>query len=71
MILRERHLLGGYREAWRLRSKARARRRQIQRAPAQWFGTVGVGAPPFGLTSAAYDGSAAAAGTRARTAPRW
>jgi GT2 family glycosyltransferase len=41
VILRERHLLGGYREAWRLRGGARRRRRWVQgRRRAT---------PPFGL----------------------
>jgi hypothetical protein len=30
VLLRERHLLGGYAEAWALRAGARRRRRQVQ-----------------------------------------
>jgi GT2 family glycosyltransferase len=41
VLLRERHLLGGYRDAWRLRGRARLRRRLIQERRR--------GSPPFGL----------------------
>ena len=41
VLLRERHLLGGYRDAWRLRSQARRRRAQVQARRR--------GRPPFGL----------------------
>jgi GT2 family glycosyltransferase len=41
-LLRERHLLGGYREAWRLLPAARRRRRLIQ-------GRRRLSLPPFGL----------------------
>lgn len=49
-VLRERHLLGGYRDAWQLRHAARERRRQVQQRhrQAQARG-LGSGAPPFGL----------------------
>jgi GT2 family glycosyltransferase len=43
VLLRERHLLGGYREAWRLRRGARHRRELIQARRR-------VTLPPFGLT---------------------
>jgi GT2 family glycosyltransferase len=42
VLLRERHLLAGYREAWRLLPRARARRRLIQSRRR-------VELPPFGL----------------------
>lgn len=42
-LLRERHLLGGYREAARLARRARGRRRQVQARRR-------VAVPPFGLT---------------------
>jgi GT2 family glycosyltransferase len=50
VLLRERHLLGGYRDAWRLRRAARDRRRQVQQGhrQAQARGFAGPG-PPFGL----------------------
>lgn len=50
-VLRERHLLGGYRDAWQLRHAAWERRRQVQQRhrQAQARGLVGSGAPPFGL----------------------
>ncbi|MGH2866210.1 MAG: glycosyltransferase family 2 protein [Solirubrobacteraceae bacterium] len=50
VVLRERQLLGGYRDAWRLRAAARQRRRQVQQRhrQAQASGSVGPG-PPFGL----------------------
>jgi GT2 family glycosyltransferase len=41
VLLRERHLLGGYRDAWRLRAGARRRRRLVQASPLK--------SPPFGL----------------------
>jgi hypothetical protein len=41
-VLRERHLLGGYREAWRLLPGARRRRAQVQARRR-------VELPPFGL----------------------
>ncbi len=43
VLLRERHLLGGYRDAWRLLPGARRRRRWVQRRRR-------VELPPFGLT---------------------
>jgi hypothetical protein len=43
VLLRERHLLGGYREAWRLRRGARRRRALVQTRRR-------VSLPPFGLT---------------------
>ena len=45
VLLRERHLLAGYRDAWRLLPRARARRRVIQRRRAP-------GRVPFGLAPA-------------------
>jgi GT2 family glycosyltransferase len=50
-VVRERHLLGGYRDAWQLRHAARERRRQVQQRhqQAQARGLVGPEAPPFGL----------------------
>ena len=42
VLLRERHLLGGYRDAWRLLAGARRRRDQIQSRRR-------VELPPFGL----------------------
>jgi len=50
VLLRERHLLAGYRDAWRLRAGALRRRRLLQarrRAPGQTL--RGCGRPPFGL----------------------
>jgi GT2 family glycosyltransferase len=44
VLLRERHLLGGYRDAWRLLGAARRRRRLIQ-------GRRRVVVPPFGLSA--------------------
>jgi GT2 family glycosyltransferase len=41
VLIRERHLLGGYRDAWRLRAGARRRRRLVQERRR--------GSPPFGL----------------------
>ena len=41
VLLRERHLMGGYRDAWRLRRAARCRRRLVQ--------TARRSSPPFGL----------------------
>jgi hypothetical protein len=41
VLLRERHLLAGYRDAWRLSAAARRRRRLVQ--------TGRVKSPPFGV----------------------
>jgi hypothetical protein len=46
-LLRERHLLQGYRDAWRLLPGARERRRLIQ-------GRRRTGLPPFGITPPSY-----------------
>ena len=48
VVLRERHLLGGYRDAWRLLPGARRRRRLIQARRR-------VASPPFGLRPARRD----------------
>jgi GT2 family glycosyltransferase len=49
VLLRERHLLGGYRDAWRLRERAWRRRAEIQARRRRLTTPVRRAIPPFGM----------------------